>query len=133
MIEHDFRTRECPCKVRDVVQLRVKDQGIERKPETAEDRESFPKRLVAEQPGRYPIVRIEERSIGIPSRAVANSAESVAAGTRKRGKHRLDAITQPQTGVADNTGGDLGLAAVSAGTYRRHTVHEFGFADRAHL
>src|SRR6266853_4948404 len=35
--------------------------------------------------------------------------------------------------VSDNTGGDLGLAAVSAGAYRRHPVHEFGFADRAHL
>ena len=111
----------------------MKDQSIERESETAEDRKSFPKRLVAEQPGRYPIVRIEERSIGIPSRAIANSAESVAAGTQKRGKHRLDATAQPQIGVADNTGGDLGLAAVSAGAYRRHPVHEFGFADRAHL
>src|SRR6266849_1638311 len=46
---------------------------------------------------------------------MANSAESVAAGTQKRGKHRLDAAAQPQIGVPDNTGGDL------------------GFADRAHL
>src|SRR5205807_8893653 len=62
-----------------------------------------------------------------------NSAESVAAGAQKRGKHRLDTTAQPQIGVADNTGGDFGLAAVSTGAYRRHTVHEFGFADRAHL
>jgi hypothetical protein len=113
--------------------LRVKDQSIERESETAEDRKSLPKRLVAEQPGRYPIVRIEERSIDVPSRAIANSAESVAPGTQKRDKHRLDATAQPQIGVADNTGGDLGLAAVSTGTYRRHPVHEFDFADRTHL
>jgi hypothetical protein len=60
VVEHDLRVRECTCKVRDVVKLRVKDQGIERKSETAEDRESLPKRLVAEQPGRCRIVRIEE-------------------------------------------------------------------------
>jgi tripartite-type tricarboxylate transporter receptor subunit TctC len=63
----------------------------------------------------------------------ANSAKSVAAGTQKRGKHRLDAAARRQISVPDNTGGDLGLAAVSAGAYRRHPVHEFGFADRAHL
>jgi len=59
--------------------------------------------------------------------------EPFAAGTRKCGKHRLGATAQPQISVPDNTGGDLGLAAVSAGAYRRHPVHEFGFADRAHL
>src|SRR6266566_6674316 len=64
---------------------------------------------------------------------MASAAESLAAGTHKRSKHRLDAAAQPQIGVPDNTLRDLGLAAVSAGAYRRHPVHEFGFADRAHL
>src|SRR5258708_13000454 len=71
--------------------------------------------------------------MGVPSRAIATAAESGAAGTHKRGKHRLDAAAQPEIGVPDNTRGDPGLAAVSAGAYRRHPVHEFGFADRAHL
>ena len=64
---------------------------------------------------------------------MANSAESVAAGTHKRGKHRLDTAAQRQIGVTDDTGGDPSLAAVAAGAYRRHPVDEFGFADRAHL
>jgi hypothetical protein len=59
VVEHDHRFRERTRKVRDVVKLRVKDQGIEREAETAEDRESFPKRLVAEQPRRYRIARID--------------------------------------------------------------------------
>src|SRR5258705_1457595 len=44
----------------DIVKLRVKNQSIERESETAEDRESLAKRLIAEQPGRCRIGRIEE-------------------------------------------------------------------------
>src|SRR5262249_1583584 len=46
---------------------------------------------------------------------------------------RLDATAQPQIPIADDTGGDLGLAPVSPGAYPPHSVHEFGFADGAHL
>src|SRR5262249_60090054 len=60
VVEHDFRVRECTGKVCDVVKLRVKNQSIERESETAEDRESLAKRLIAEQPGRCRIGRIEE-------------------------------------------------------------------------
>jgi hypothetical protein len=62
---------------------------------------------------------------------MANSAESVPAGTHKRGKHRLDTAARRQIGVTDDTGGDPSLAAVTAGADRRHPIHEFGFADRA--
>ena len=78
-------------------------------------------------------VRIEDRLIGVPGRAIAQAAEAFAAGARKRIKHRFDAAAQPQIGEADDTGRDPGLAAISAGADRRHAVDEFGFADRAHL
>src|SRR5262249_15389847 len=83
----------CTGKVRDIVKLRVKNQSIERESQTAEDRESFAKRLIAEQPGRCRIGRIEEWSIGIPRRGIANAAESIAGGTHKRGQPRLGAAS----------------------------------------
>jgi hypothetical protein len=97
-IEHDLRIRERSRKARDVAKLRVKHQGIEREAETAKDRKTLPECPIAEQAGRRRIVRIEERSIGVPGRAIANAAESVAAGARERGKHRLDAAAKPQIG-----------------------------------
>jgi len=41
---------ECSCKVCDVVELRVKDQSIERKVRDGENRESLAKLFVAERP-----------------------------------------------------------------------------------
>ena len=60
VVEHDFLVRECTGNARDVAKLRMKDYGIERESETAKDRESLSKRLVAEQPLRHWIGRIDE-------------------------------------------------------------------------
>ena len=65
---------------------------------------------------------------GIPGTGVANAAKAPAARNGMRGQHRRHVIAQAQIRMADDTGGDTGLAILSAGAHGRDAVDEFGLA-----
>jgi hypothetical protein len=48
-------------------------------------------------------------------------------------QHRLDPVALGQVGVADDAGGDAGLAVAAAGAHCGDAGDELGFAHRAHL
>ena len=103
---------------------------VERKAERRQAGETLAKAAVREQTRRRPITRVHDGGIRIPRGDVADAPEPAAAGVHMCLEHRLDAMAQPQVGMADDTRTDPGGTIASARAHCGDAVDELGLPDR---
>lgn len=117
----------------DVGQLRMVQPGVEGQAHCREAGEPGTEISAFVEMWLYVGAAVADRIAGVPARRMAHSAKASAAGLDMSFEDRLDAIAQGQIGIADDPGGDAGLAVAAARAHGGEVVDELGLADRPHF
>jgi hypothetical protein len=107
--------------------------GVERQALLAQQREAFPKGLVAEQTRSRGIRWIVQRRIGVPGGDVADAAEAVPTGVHEGDENGFRPPSERQIRLPDNPRRHARFSAISARAHGSDAVHKLGLTHWLHF
>ncbi len=133
MAHDDRRRREGTRQIDDIGELRMIEPGVKAEAERREPRQPSAKIRAGVEARLHVGAAVADGGAGVIAGRMAHAAKAAAAGPQLRQQHRLDPVAERQIGIADDAGGDPGLAVIARRAHRRDAGDEVGLADRAHL
>src|SRR6266568_7995295 len=133
MSHDDAEIRQRPRNFHDIEQLRVKNPGVECEPERGDLPQTLAYFRLSQDVRAKAGMTVADDRTRIPSAGITYTFEAAAAGANMRLEHGLDAVTERQVCIADNSLRNASRPVIAAVTHGRDAGSELCFSHRPHF